>query len=420
MASFISAFKSQGLQKKLWFTLGLVFVYRLGTHIPLAGVDLSLISQTFSSSGILSFFNLFSGGALSRFSVFALGILPYINASIIMQLLSVVSPSLKELNEEGDYGRKKVAQYTRYLTIVLAFFQAIVMSVGFRNFVNPDIPFALFLTYSVIALVAGVALVLWISELITEYGIGNGASVLIFIGIVAQMPNYVHQTYVLVQGGTSILNVLMLVLIFMVLLVGIVYVQEAYRKIPVEYVKRATARGAVSQKSSYIPLKLIQSGVMPIIFASAVMQFPLMIFQYVHVEAISNFMALHYRYDSVFYNVVLCLLIFFFAYFYTAITFNPEELSDNIKKHGGFIMGIRPGKPTVEFLDKTITSLTLFGAVFLSVISLIPMAGASLTGVTSFVGLGGTALLIMVGVAMDLLRQIQSYVISSKYEGLLR
>jgi len=419
MSTFSHIFAIPELRKKIVYTLFIVIVYRLGSHIPISGVDLEAISNLFNQNGILGFFNLFSGGGLSRFSIFALGILPYINASIIMQLLTIAWPKLKELAEEGDAGRKQVAQYTRYLAIALAFVQGTVMAVGFQSFVDPSIPFIVFLFYAVMSLVAGAAFVMWLGELVTENGIGNGASILIFIGIIAQMPGYIRNTYVLISGGASIVGVVILAAVFLAMIVSIVVVQEAERKVPVQYAKRVVGRKMYGGQNTFIPLRLIQGGVMPIIFASAVLQFPLMFGQYINVPAIQNFFNTYYRYDGVLYNGFFCLLIFFFTYFYTAITFNPQDLADNIKKYGGFIMGVRPGKSAVEYLEKIITKLTLVGAVFLSLVALVPVVTANLTKVTSFMGLGGTALLIIVGVAMDVVKQIETVIISKKYEGLL-
>ena len=276
-----------------------------------------------------------------------------------------------------------------------------------------------FLIYSVIGLVAGAALVMWLGELMTENGIGNGASILIFIGIISQMPLYIKNTYILVSGGASIIGVMILVFVFLAMIVSIVYVQEAERKVPVQYAKRVIGRKVYGGQNTYIPLRLIQGGVMPIIFASAVLQFPSMIIGAINIESVQKIFNQIYQYDGLIYNGLFCVLIFFFTYFYTAITFNPQELSDNIKKHGGFIMGVRPGNPTVMHLEKIITKLTLVGAVFLALVALVPVITANLTKVTSFMGLGGTALLIIVGVAMDLVKQIEAIIISKRYESLI-
>ena len=414
-----SIIKIPDLRKRILISFGFLILYRLGTHIPIAGVDLNAMKGLFEQGGLLGFFNLFSGGGLSRFSIFGLGVLPYINASIIMQLLTIGWPKLKELSEEGEQGRKQISQYTRYLAILVALIQAIVMSIGFRSFIAPDINFVFFLFYATVGLVAGAAFVMWIGELITEYGIGNGASLLIFTGIIAQMPFYIKNTYVLLSGGASPIGVIILILVLIVMVISIIYVQEAQRRVQVQYAKRIVGRKMVGAQNTYIPLRLIQGGVMPIIFASAVLQFPLMIFTYVPIDFIQHFFSTYYKYDGVLYNSSFCILIFFFTYFYTAITFNPQELSDNIKKHGGFITGVRPGSSTVEYLDKIISKLTLLGAVFLAFIALAPIIGANLTHVTSFMGLGGTALLIIVGVSMDIVKQIETYLISHRYEGLI-
>lgn len=414
----LSLFKSQELRKKVFFTLALVAVYRFGSHIPLPGIDLESITALFSQGGVLGFFNLFSGGGLSRFSVFALGILPYINASIIVQLLTIVWPKLKELSQEGDFGRKQIGQYTRYLAIVLAFFQAIVMSVGFRAFVQPGVSFGWFLFSSVVGLVAGSALVMWLGEVMTEYGIGNGASILIFVGILAGTPAYARDAYqwVVIQG--SVFSGLGMLFVFLSLIGAIVFVQEAQREVPVSYAKRVVGRQIVGGKSSFIPLKLIQGGVMPIIFASAILQFPLMFFQYLPWSDLGSKMALLFGYDSFMYNGLFCFLIFFFTYFYTAITFNPQDIADMLKKNGGFVLGIRPGAQTVEYLDQIISKMTLLGASFLAGIALVPILAFIWTRFSVFQGLGGTAMLIIVGVAMDLVRQIKSFAVSKRYSGM--
>jgi preprotein translocase subunit SecY len=414
----LSLFKSKELRKKIFFTLALVCLYRFGSHIPLPGIDLESIKALFSQGGVLGFFNLFSGGGLSRFSVFALGILPYINASIIVQLLTIVWPKLKELSQEGDFGRKQIGQYTRYLAVILSFFQAIVMAVGFRSFVQPGVSFSWFLLSSVVGLVAGAALVMWLGEVMTEYGIGNGASILIFVGILAGMPAYVRDAYqwIVIQG--SLFSGLLMVVVFLSLIVAIVFVQEAQREVPIHYAKRVVGRQVMGGKSSFIPLKLIQGGVMPIIFASAILQFPLMFFQYIPVSGVSEKIALFFGYDSLSYNLLFCFLIFFFTYFYTAITFNPQDIADMLKKNGGFVLGVRPGQQTVDYLDYIISKMTFWGAFSLAAIALIPILAFLWTRFSIFQGLGGTAMLIIVGVAMDLVRQIKGFAVAKRYSGI--
>ena len=388
MERFFSIFKYKDIQRKILYSLVMLLFYRLGSHIPISGIDLSDLNNLVNSNSLISFIDLFSGGSLSRFSIFALGILPYINASIIMQLMSFVIPELKSIMEEGEAGRKRISQLTRYITVVLALIQALVIAFGFKAFILPNVSFSFFLVYSVVGLVAGACLVMYIGELMTENGIGNGASLLIFIGIISQMPFYIKNTYGLVQSGTSPISVFSMIAVLIFIIFAIVIIQEAQRKIGVQYAKRVVGRKMYGGQSTFIPLRLIQGGVLPIIFASALLQFPLVISNFIPVEVIKTFFAKYYTYDGVLYNGLFCFLIFFFTYFYTAISFSPSELSQNIKKYGGFIMGVRPGKPTEKFLESIVTKLTFFGATFLSLIALIPIIAAATTNVNSFMGLG--------------------------------
>ncbi|MFC1483294.1 preprotein translocase subunit SecY, partial [Candidatus Margulisiibacteriota bacterium] len=367
--------------------------------------------------GLLGLADLFSGGALSKYSIFALGIIPYINASIIFQLLTFMVPSIKELMEEGESGRKKVQQYIRYLTVALATVQGFAVSVGFKGAVMREgFPPMLFIAIGTLSLVAGSVLVMWLGELITENGIGNGASMLIFMGIVGRIPLYILQTYQDVSlGGTSILGVAILLGIFMLVIIGILIIQEGQRRIPVQYAKKIVGNKMYGAQSTYIPLKINQGGVIPIIFASSVLLFPTTIGQFY--EPLARYVT-WLSPTHPFYWFLFFWLIFFFTYFYTAITFNPVELADNIRKYGGFVLGIRPGKPTAEYLERIISRLTLVGAVFLGGIAIIPMVSAEITNVRGFTGLGGTALLIMVGVALDFIKQIRIYLVERNYEGL--
>lgn len=406
------------LRKKILFSLGMLVIFRIGVHIPVAGVDASKLQALFGQGNILGFLDLFTGGALMRFSIFAMGIVPYINASIIMQLLTVVIPQLEELSKEGEVGRKQIAQYTRWLTIALAAFQAFGMAFWLRGVVQESVPFPLFLVGTIFALTAGSTLVMWLGELITERGLGNGASLIIFVGIISRIPNYIGQTVTLVRGGASMFGVIILLITFLAMIVAIVYVQEAQRKIQVQYAKRVVGRKMYGGGSTYIPLRINQGGVIPIIFASSVLLFPATIAQYMPVFPIKEIASVLSP-GHPFYMVFYFALIFFFTYFYTAITFNPVELAENIKKYGGFIMGIRPGKPTADYLEYTISRLTLVGAAFLGIIAVVPTIVEELTRITSFQGLGSTALLIMVGVALDLVRQIETHLVTRQYEGLL-
>ncbi|MBI5078848.1 preprotein translocase subunit SecY [Candidatus Saganbacteria bacterium] len=406
------------LRKKFLYTIGMIVLFRLGVHIPVAGIDALKLQNFFGRGNILGFLDIFTGGALLKFSIFAMGIIPYINASIIMQLLTVVIPQLEELSKEGEAGRKQIATYTRYLAIALAAFQAFGMSFWLRGVMIEGYNLLFFMAGSTISLTAGSALVMWFSELITEKGIGNGASLLIFVGIVARIPSYVGQTVTLVRGGISLINVIILVIAFLLMLVAIVLVQEAQRRIQVQYAKRIIGRKMYGGQSTYIPLRINQGGVIPIIFASSVLLFPATIAQFVPSPMVQRMMD-WISPSGALYMVMYFALIFFFTYFYTAMTFNPNELAENIKKYGGFITGIRPGKPTAQYLEYTITRLTLIGAIFLATIAIIPSIVESLTHVTSLQGLGSTSLLIVAGVALDLVRQIETHLVTRQYEGML-
>lgn len=412
-------FNIADLRKKFLYTLGMIILFRLGAHIPVAGIDPTKLQNLLGRANILGFIDLFTGGALMRFSIFAMGIIPFINASIIMQLLTVVIPQLEELaKKEGEAGRKQIAKYTRYLTVILAAFQAFGMAFWLRGVMLEGYNFLFFLVGTVISLTAGSTLVMWFSELITEHGIGNGASLLIFVGIVARIPSYIAQTVTLVRGGASIISVGVLVAAFLLMIVGIVVIQEGQRRIQVNYAKRIIGRRMYGGQSTYIPLRINQGGVIPIIFASSVLLFPATIAQFIPNPTVQKIV----RWVSpagTLYLVLFFILIFFFTYFYTAITFNPVELAENIKKYGGFITGIRPGRPTAQYLEYIITRLTLVGALFLATVAIVPTVVEGLTHITSFQGLGGTALLIVVGVALDLVRQIETHLITRQYEGLL-
>jgi len=411
-------FHINDLRKKFVYTLGMIILFRLGGFIPVAGIDHGKLQSLFGQGNILGFLDLFTGGALMRFSVFALGIIPFINASIIMQLLTVVIPHLEELSKEGDAGRKQIASYTRYLTVILAAFQSFGMAFWLRGVMLDGYSFVIFLVSVIISLTAGSTLIMWFSELLTEKGIGNGASMLIFVGIVARIPTYIANTVTLVKGGASIIGVGVLLVVFLIMIVGIVMVQEAQRRIPVQYAKRIVGRKMYGGQSTYIPLRINQGGVIPIIFASSVLLFPATIAQFIPNPLVQKVVGMISPGGGL-YMFFFFALIFFFSYFYTAITFNPVDLAENIKKYGGFNTGIRPGKPTAQYLEYVITRLTLVGALFLATVAIIPSIAEHLTHITSFQGMGATALLIMVGVAMDLVRQIETHLVTRQYEGLL-
>lgn len=411
-------FNIPDLRKKLLFTLAMLIVFRLGVHIPVAGVDAGKLATLFGKGNLLGFLDLFTGGALMRFSIFAMGIVPYINASIIMQLLVVVIPQLEQLHKEGDAGRKQISQYTRYLSVALAAFQAFGMSFWLRGVLQPGISFPVFLLGTVISLTAGSCLVMWLGELITENGIGNGASLIIFWGIVARIPAYIGSTVTLVRGGASLFGVIILLFSFLLMVMAIIFVQEGQRKIPVQYAKRVVGRKMYGGGSTFIPLRVNQGGVIPIIFASSVLLFPATIAQFIPIAPLQKIVELLSP-GRFLYMFLYFALIFFFTYFYTAISFNPTELAENIKKYGGFVTGIRPGKNTADYFEYTISRLTLVGAFFLGVIAVVPTIIEGMTHITSFQGLGSTAILIVVGVALDLVRQIETHLVTRQYEGLL-
>lgn len=410
-----SIFLIPGLRAKVVYTLIVLALVRLGSHVPIPGIDTNQLNTLFANNGLLGLADLFAGKALSNFSVFAMGILPYINASIIMQLMTILMPQLKEMAEEGESGRKKIAQITRYLTIGLAIIQGAAFSIGFSGFLLPGTNFILFVISSTITLTAGTCLVMWMGELISERGLGNGASLIIFVGIVSSLPSYINQTITLVQGGVSLFGVILLLATLLLVIIAIVFIQEGQRRISVQYAKRIVGQKMYGGQSTFIPLKINQGGVIPIIFATSVLVFPSTVARFIPgLGFLSNWLSP----GHLVYMIMFALLIFFFTYFYTAITFNPVELANNIQKYGGFILGIRPGKPTADYLNRIITRLTFVGALFLAGVAIVPMFVAQITKISSFAGLGGTALLIIVGVAQDFLKQIKTYMVSYSYDQL--
>ncbi len=416
--SLSGLFNIEDLRKKIVFTLGMIVIFRMGAHISVAGIDLARLNALIGQGNLVGFLDLFTGGALIKFSIFAMGIVPYINSSIVMQLLSAVIPQLEELKKEGESGRKQISQYTRYLAIGFAVFQSTGMAFWLKDVMLPGYSFPFFLISTVVSLTAGTAFIMWIAELITERGVGNGASLIIFFGIVSRLPSYIGQTMTVLKGGGSVVGLLVLLAVFLVMIVAIVIVQEGQRRVQVQYAKRIVGRKVYGGQSTYIPIRLNQGGVIPIIFASSFLMFPATIGQFVPNAFFRSLMNLLSPSGSL-YVFLYFGLIFFFSYFYTAISFNPKELADNIKKYGGFITGIRPGKPTADYLEYIVTRLTLVGATFLALIAIVPSIVESITRITTFQGLGGTALLIIVGVALDLVRQIQAHLVSRQYERLL-
>ncbi len=426
LEGFQSAGRIPELRRRILFTLAMLAVYRIGVAIPTPGIDRDGLAAFFAQveGTIFGLFNLFSGGALEQFSVFSLGIMPYISASIILQLLTVVFPYLERLSKEGDVGRKKITQYTRYGTIVLSVIQGLMISFGLEGTRGPNgeaivlFPGWNFRLMTVLTLTSGTAFIMWLGEQVTERGIGNGISLIIFAGIVAALPSAVTSTFQFVrEGELSIFFVIVLVL-FVVLVVGIIiFMERGQRRIPVQYAKRVVGRRMYGGQTSHLPLKINTSGVIPVIFASSVLIFPATVAQFVQnpwAQTLAGAMApgrwLH--------DLLYIGLIMFFCFFYTAIVFNPVDVAENMRKYGGYVPGIRPGKRTAEFIDRVLSRITLGGAVYLSLVALLPTILISQFNVPFF--FGGTALLIVVGVALDTVSQMETHMISRNYEGFMR
>lgn len=423
LSALQNAWKISELRKKILFTIAMFAVYRLGAHIPVPGVIPGALKELFSQGGLLGFLDLFSGGALARFSVFALGINPYITASIILQLLTVVIPKLEQLAREGQEGRRKMAQYTRYLTAVLGLIQATGITFWLRglNYQSPMLKstdgFSLFLI--ILTLTAGTTFIMWLGEQINEYGIGNGISLLIFASIISRIPGGIAKVvnYVIL-GEVNVLSVLLFVIIAAAVIIAIVMIQEGSRRIPVQYAQRVVGRKMYGGQSTNIPMKVNSAGVMPVIFGSSVLLFPATIAQFIDkpwAQSIKNILSP----GEPLYIVLYAFLVIFFTYFYTAIMFNPIEIADNMKKNGGFIPGLRPGKPTAEYLQRVLNRITLAGAVFLAIIAIMPDMIIGITNIPN-IYFGGTSLLIVVGVSLDTMRQIETYLLMRHYEGFLK
>jgi preprotein translocase subunit SecY len=416
--------KAEELKKRIWFTLGALVVYRLGTYIPLPGINLEAIAQAFQrqQSGVLGLLNMFAGGALGRSAIFTLGIMPYISASIIIQLMTSVVPSLEQLKKEGEAGRKKINQYTRYLTVILAIVQAYSIAVGLQSnglAVEPGVPF---LVSTVITLVGGTMFLMWLGEQITSRGIGQGTSLIIFSGIVAGLPNALAGTLELGRQGALATPIILAILILSVVVIAaIVFVERAQRRLIVQYPKRQIGNRMFQGDSSHLPLKLNTSGVIPPIFASSLLLIPATITNYSGTAATGGWLqtvATLMAHGQPLYMLMYAALIVFFAFFYTAIVFNPTDTAENLKKQGGFIPGIRPGERTAAFIDYVLTRITVLGAAYLVVVCLLPEFLISATGVPFY--FGGTSLLIVVSVTMDTVAQIQGHLLAHQYEGLIK
>jgi len=420
LGSFKQAFKVGDLRQKILFTLLMLLVFRLGAHIPVPGINAEAIQQLLRGQ-LFGFFDIISGGAFKRFSIFAMGITPYINASIIMQLLTVVIPKLEQLSKEGEEGRKVIAQYTRYGTVILAFIQAIGMSVALGRagaVSSPGIGSYLIIA---ISLTAGTAFLMWIGEMITEKGIGNGISLIIFAGIVSRIPGQISGVGQELAGGIiGYFNILLFIILALLIIAAIIAVNEGQRRLPIQYAKRVVGRRLYGGQSSFLPLKINTAGVIPIIFAMSLMMFPATIGSWMSPSSgFNQFLNTYFHFGSISYNIVYFALIVFFTYFYVAIIFNPSDVANNIKRYGGFIPGIRPGRPTAEYIDRILSRLTLVGGIFLGLIAILPNFIIAVTGVTSL-WFGGTALLIVVGVALDTMKQIESHLLLRSYEGFVK
>ncbi|MGD0981154.1 MAG: preprotein translocase subunit SecY [Solirubrobacteraceae bacterium] len=422
ISTILSSLSVPEIRRKIGFTALMLGLYRLGAHITVPGVSSSaaksLSNQAGSSGGILSFLNLFSGGALLQVAVFALGIMPYITASIILQLLTVVVPSLEKLSKEGEVGQARITQYTRYLTVGLAFAQSIGYVFLFRSLSSASQPIIpqfdlqhIFLI--VMSMTAGTVLVMWMGELITQRGIGNGISLMIFASIVSRLPSAAQTWY------TSDNQVFKVVLPFLVLAVvaAVVFVQEGQRRIPVQYAKRVIGRRMTSGGQTYLPLRVNMAGVIPVIFAASLMAFPPTVGQLLHTHW-SQQIADFFSPSGWHYILGEALLIVVFTYFYTAVTFNPVDQADNLKKYGGFIPGVRPGRPTAEFLDRILARLTFPGALYLAAVAVLPAIVYARTGVTF--NFGGTSIIIVIGVALDTMKQLEAQLMMRNYEGFLK
>jgi preprotein translocase subunit SecY len=405
------------LRQKVLFTLAMFLVFRAGTHVPVPGMDIAQIERLFTSGNLFGLLDLFSGGALSKFSVFAMSITPYINASIIMQLLTVVVPTFEQWKKEGAEGQKKITQITRYGTVLLGFIQAIGMAFGLRSaMMNPSIASVLLVA---ITLTAGTTFLMWLGEQITEKGVGNGISLIIFAGIVSRIPSGLSTMYKYLEAGTiTYFNLVLFLIIALAMIVFVIAIQQGQRKITVQYAKRVVGRKMYGGHSTHLPLKVNQAGVIPIIFASSVLMFPTTIAQFINIGWVKT-AASYFAWGSPLQSLLYALMILFFTYFYTAVTLNISDMADNLKKYGGFIPGLRPGKPTADYLDRVMTRITLAGAVFLTIIALLPNLVVWATKIQG-VYFGGTALLIVVGVALDTMKQVESLVVMRHYQGFMK
>jgi len=426
VGGFQNIFKIPELKKRILFTFGMLMVYRIGCAVPTPGIDADALSTFFARARgtLLGLFDMFSGGALERLSVFALGIMPYISASIILQLLTVVIPHLDRLSKEGESGRKKITQYTRYGTVILSIIQGFGISIGLESMSAPDgaavvaHPGWSFRFMTVLTLTAGTAFIMWLGEQITERGIGNGISLIIFAGIVARMPSAVGNTFRLMKTGEMGVFLVLVLVALMVVVVGIIiFMERGQRRIPVQYAKRIVGRRMYGGQSTHLPLKINTSGVIPPIFASSIIMFPATVANFINVPWMQS-VAQAMTPGGIVYNLVFVGFIIFFCYFYTAVTFNPVDVADNMKKYGGYIPGIRPGKRTADYIDRVLTRITFGGALYVSAVCVLPTVLIARFNVPFY--FGGTALLIVVGVAIDTVSQMESHMLARHYEGFMK
>ena len=421
LRTFLNAFRVPDIRKKLAFTAGMLALYRIGAYIPAPGINIEAvenISENFGGSNVLGFLNLFSGGSLQRFAIFALGIMPYITASIMLQLLTVVIPQLDKLRKEGEVGQQKITQYTRYLTVALAFGQSIGYVFLFRTFSSGSADVVENFTFGrvfviVITLTAGCVLLMWFGELITQRGIGNGISLMIFASIASGLPNGINSWW----NNPDQVFVLMMPFLALAIVAAIVFMQEGQRRIPVQYAKRVVGRRMAGGGSTYLPLRVNMAGVIPVIFAASLMAFPPTVGELTQASWARDF-STFFSPNGAPYLIGESLLIILFTYFYTAVTFNPVEQADNLKKYGGFIPGVRPGRPTAEYLDRILARLTFPGALYLAAVAALPTILLSQTSANFY--FGGTSILIVVGVALDTMKQLEAQLMMRNYEGFLK
>lgn len=421
--AFRNALKIPELKRRIIFTLIMLAIYRLGAHVPTPGVDGRVLAERMTSGGLLGFYDIFSGGAFRNATVFALGIMPYISASIILSLLVAVVPSLEKLSKSGQEGQKKITEYTRYGTIGLCIIQAVGIAAFLQNMGAEivAVPGFRFILMCVISFTTGTAFIMWLGEQISEFGLGNGISLIIFISIISRMPNALIDVFKMIRNNQlNIFQTLILVVLMGIVVAGAILVTTGQRRIPVQYPRQVKGRKVFGGQRSYLPLRVNQAGVIPIIFASSILMLPGFLQGALSMPAVDDFFNNWFHSNGIVYNLFYAILIIFFSYFYTAITFNPVEIADNMKKYGGVIMGVRPGKATADYLNRVMVRITLVGSLFLAVVALLPNIVWGVVKVYDWniVGFfGGTSLLILVGVALDTVRQIEQHLLMRHYDG---